>query len=194
MSNPRHLLNNDISIGFNEPTYIKDTTTLINGVDIKTKNKKVKLTAWHKPTPNQVEKYYDSSKNETYNPEKYKQSLFGYGSDTGGYTIMYKGKYIEFGVEKNTSRTENQGIILEIQDDSGLSFTGYKNTLQKNNNYTEMLEAVDAYLKQHGFFVRSIVGTPSVEEDEIVKKFLEYIQKDAIYLESFGIENYQKQV
>jgi hypothetical protein len=194
MSNPRHLLNNDISIGFNEPTYIKDTTTPIDGVEIKTKNTKVKLTAWHKPTPNQVEKYYDSSKNETYNPEKYKQSLFGYGSDTGGYTIMYKGKYIEFGVEKNASRTENQGIILEIQDDSGLSFTGYKNTLQKNNNYKEMLEAVDAYLKQNGFFVRSIVGTPSVEEDEIVKKFLEYIQKDAIYLESFGIENYQKQV
>jgi hypothetical protein len=81
-----------------------------------------------------------------------------------------------------------------MDDDSGLSFTGYKNTLQKNNNYREMLEAVDAFLKENGFFVRSIVGTPSVEEDEIVKKFLEYIQTDAIYLESLGIESYQKQV
>ena len=194
MSNPRHIINNDISMGFNEASYIKNTNTKIDGLEIKTKNTKVKLTAWHKPTPNQVEKYYDFSKNEAYNPEKYKESLFGYGSDTGGYTIMYKGKYIEFGVEKHQCRTENQGIILEIQDDSGLSFTGYKNTLQKNNNYKEMIDAVDEYLKEIGFFVRSIVGTPSVEEDEIVKKFLEYIQKDAIYLESFGIENFQKQV
>ena len=194
MSNPRHILNNDISIGFNEPTYIKDTTTPINGMEIKTKNTKIKLTAWHKPTPNQVEKYYDSSKNEVYNPEKYKESLFGYGSETGGITIMYKGKYIEFGVEKHRSRTESQGVILEIEDDSGLSFTGYKNTLQKNNNYKEMLLAVDEFLKENGFFVRSIVGTPSVEEDEIVKKFLEFIQKDSIYLENFGIESFHKQV
>jgi hypothetical protein len=194
MSNPRHLLNNDISIGFNEPTYIKDTTTPIDKIEIKTKHTKVKLTAWHKPTPNQVEKYFDTSKNKVYNPQTYKDSLFGYGSETGGITIMYRGKYIEFGVEKHASRTENQGIILEMDDDSGLSFTGYKNTLQKNNNYREMLEAVDAFLKENGFFVRSIVGTPSVEEDEIVKKFLEYIQTDSIYLESLGIESYQKQV
>jgi hypothetical protein len=38
MSNPRHLLNNDISIGFNEPTYIKDTTTPIDKIEIKTNN------------------------------------------------------------------------------------------------------------------------------------------------------------
>lgn len=193
-SNPRHLLNNSISIGFNEPTYRKDSTTPIDRVEIKTKHTKVYLTAWHKPTPNQVEKYFDISKNPIYNPQTYKDSLFGYGTETGGITIMYKGKYIEFGVEKHTSRTENQGIILEMDDDSGLSFTGYKNTLQKNNNYREMLDAVNNFLKDNGFFVRSIVGTPSVEEDEIVNKFLEYLQQDEIYLENLGIKNYKKQV
>lgn len=194
MSNPRHIMNNDISIGFNEPTYAKGTTTPIKDIEIKTQNTKVKLTAWHKPTPNQVEKYFDITKDPKYNPERYRDSLFGYGSDTGGITIMYKGKYIQFGVEKHKSRTENQGIIVEIGDDSGVSFTGYKNTLKKNNNYQEMLDAVNEYLSENGFFVRAIVGTPNVEESEIVEKFLEFVKKDSFYKEGLGIIDFDKQV
>jgi hypothetical protein len=194
MSNPRHIMHNDISIGFNEPTYAKGTTTPIKDIEIKTPNTKVKLTAWHKPTPNQVEKYFDLTKDPKYNPERYKDSLFGYGSDTGGITIMYKGKYIQFGVEKHKSRTENQGIIVEISDDSGVTFTGYKNTLKKNNNYQEMLDAVNEYLSENGFFVRAIVGTPNVEENEIVQKFLEFVRKDSFYKEGLGIIDFDKQV
>jgi len=194
MSNPRHILNNDVSIGFNEPTYAKNTTTPIKNIDIITNNTKVKLTAWHKPHPNAVEKYYDITNNPIYDPKKYKNSLFSYGSDTAGITIMYKGKYLEFGLEKHLSRAENQGIIVEIADDSGLSFTSYKNTLQKNNNYREMLAAVKEYLEDNGFFIRAIAGTPNVAEDEIVNKFLDFVKTDSIYKQSFGILDFDKQV
>lgn len=194
MSNPRHILNSDINIGFNEPTYAKNTSSPIKDVVIKTQNTKVKLTAWHKPTPNQVEKYYDKYKDEKYNPIKYKDSLFGYGSDTGGITIMYKGKYIEFGVAQNVSRTENQGIIVEVDEESNLSFTQFKNTLKKNNNYHEMINGVMNYLKENGFFVRAIAGIPNVEEQEIVEKFLEFVKNDSFYKEGLGIKDFDTQV
>jgi hypothetical protein len=194
MSNPRHILNSDINIGFNEPTYMKNTSIPIRDIIIKTKNTKVKLTAFHKPTPNQVEKYYDKYNDPAYNPLKYKDSLFTYGSGTAGITIMYKGKYIEFGVAQHLSRTENQGIIVEIDDESGLSFTGYKNTLKKNNNYHEMIDAVMDYLKNHGFFIRAIVGVPNVAESEIVQKFLDRVKDDTFYQDSLDIVDYDKQV
>ncbi len=194
MSNPRHILNNDISIGFNEPTYKANTSETIKDVIIQTTNTKVKLTAWHKPHPIQVEKYFDLTKDPKYDSDRYKNSVFSYGSDTAGITIMYKGKYLEFGLEKHLSRAENQGIIVEIDDDSGLSFTAFKNTLQKNNNYREMLEAVNAFLHENGFFVRATAGTPNVAEEEIVNKFLDFVKTDSFYKEGLGIIDFDKQV
>lgn len=196
MSNPRHILDADpdIGIGHNEPTYIKHTTNKIENIEIKTNKTCVKLTAWHKPTPNQIERYYEKTKNETYNPEIYKRSVFGYGNDRAGIIVMYKGKLIQFGLEKETSRETDKGILVEITDDSGLKFTQYKNTLVKNNNYTECMEAIAKFLEENGFLIRSLTGTQQVEEKEIVLKFLEFVKRDSIYQKSLGIINFNEQV
>ena len=88
----------------------------------------------------------------------------------------------------------SKGIILEITDDSGLKFTQYKNTLIQDNNYRECLEAVTEFLDNQGFMIRSIAGTSQVSEDEIVSRFLDFVKNDDVYLESFGIINFNKQV
>lgn len=194
MSNHRNIMNIPTNLGHNEPEYESDTKTPIKDIIVKTKNTKVKVTAWHKPTPHQVETHFLETGDPDYDPIAYKNSLFGYGSEKSGIIVMYKGKFIEFGLDKKSSRNQNQGIILEIDDQSGLSFTSYKNTLQRNNNYNEMIDAVDTYLKDHGFFIRSTVGSSSVAEDEIVTEFIKYLKSDIVYLENFNIKDANTQI
>jgi hypothetical protein len=196
MSNPRHILDDDpeIVIGHNEPSYKKSTKQKIENVEIKTPNTSVRLSAWHKPTPQQVERYFEKTKNPIYEPDGYKRSVFGYGHDKSGITVMYKGKLIQFGLEKETSRETDKGILIEITDDSGLKFTQYKNTLVMNNNYRECLEAVREYLWDAGFLIRSLTGTQQVDEKEIVENFIEFAKNDTLYQKSLGIVDFKKQV
>ena len=193
-SNPRHILAADINLGHDEPTYKESTNEKIENIEIKTKNTSVRLTGWHKPTTRQVEEYYELTKDSKYDPQKYKNSVFGFGSENAGIAVLYKGKFIQFGLEKASSRETDKGIILEIDDNSGLRFTQYKNTLVQDVNYRECLDAVMAFLEEQGFMIRSIVGTPQVSEDEIIYKFLDFIRDDEVYLENFGIINFNKQV
>lgn len=196
MSNPRHILDSDpeITIGYNEPSYKKSTKQKIENVEIKTENTLVHLTAWHKPNPQQVERYFDKTKNPLYNPEQYKRSVFGYGHDKSGITVEYKGKLIQFGLEKESSRETDKGILIKITDDSGLKFTQYKNTLVMNNNYKECIEAVKKYLHEAGFLIRSIAGTQQIDEREIVEAFIEFAKNDSLYQKSLGIVDFNKQV
>lgn len=196
MSNPRHILDADpeIGIGHNEPSYRQYTKQKIENIEIKTPNTMVKLTAWHKPTPQQVERYYEKTNDPRYEPVQYKQSVFGYGHEKAGIIVMYKGKLIQFGLEKESGRETDKGILIEITDESGLKFTQYKNTLVQNNNYKECLEAVKQYLRDAGFLVRSITGTQQVEEREIVEHFLEFVKTDKMYRTYLGIVDYDVQV
>lgn len=197
MSNPRHVLDDNLDgiyIGHNEPIYKINSTEKIDGVEIKTKNTCVKLTAWHKPTPRQVELYYEKTKNSLYEPDKYKRSVFGYGFDKAGIIVKYKGKLIQFGLEKETSWESDKGVLIEISDDSGLKFTQYKNTLVMNNNYKECLDAVLTYLHEVGFRIRSLSNTQPIAEKEIVQKFVEHLKNDSIYCHSFNIINVNDQV
>jgi hypothetical protein len=194
MSNPRRILDSDINLGHNEPSYEEGTTKKIENVIIKTKNTECKVTAMHKPTPQQVADYFDKTGDPNYNPSVYKNSVFGYGHEHAGIIVKYKDKLIQFGLEKESSRETDKGVIIEIGDNSGLSFTQYKNTLVKNNNYREMMDAVDEYLRSVGFFTRSRVGTQQVSEIEIVNKFLEYVKNDQIYQKGLGIKDFDSQV
>lgn len=197
MSNPRHVLDDNLDgiyIGYNEPTYKMETTEKIEDVEIKTKNTCVKLTAWHKPTPQQVERYYEKTKNPAYVPEKYKNSVFGYGGDKSGVTVKYKGKLIQFGLAREASWETDKGVLIEITDESGLKFTQYKNTLVMNNNYKECLDAVMEYLETVGFRIRSLKNTQPIAEKEIVEKFVEFLKNDVIYSQHFGIVDFNRQV
>jgi hypothetical protein len=196
MSNPRHILNSnpEINIGHNEPTYKEGTLEKIEKIEIKTANTKVYVTAWHKPTPTQVEKHYEVTKDAKYDPVKYKNSVFGYGAARAGMCVLYKGKFVQLGLERASSRESDKGIIIEIPEDCGLKFTQYKNTFVQDVNYRECLDAVNAFLESNGFMIRSISGTPQVSEDEIVLKFVEFIRNDPIYSQSFGIVNFNEQV
>jgi hypothetical protein len=198
MSNPRHVLDSDPSVGtlgHNECIYIQGTQDKIENIPIVTANISAKLSAWHKPTPAQVEWYHNKTKNSAYEPEQYKNSVFGYGRDRAGITVMYKGKIIAFGLEKESSRETNKGILLEIDDDSGLKFTKYKNTLIQNNNYRECMDEVRKFLEEAGFLIRtSNLKAQAVAEEEIVDKFIEYIRHDKIYKKDFGIVDFDEQV
>lgn len=198
MSNPRHVLDSDPSVGtlgHNECIYVQSTQNKIENMPIVTPNTSVKLNAWHKPTPEQVEWYYAKTNNRVYEPAQYKNSVFGYGKDRAGITVMYKGKIIAFGLEKESSREYNKGILLEIDDNSGLKFTKYKNTLIQNNNYRECMDAVREFLENAGFLIRtSNIKAQAVAEDEIVDKFIEYVRTDKIYKKNFGIIDFDEQV
>ena len=159
MSNPRNIKDTspDIMLGHNEPIYAENTQEKIENREIITYDEsgnistKVYVTAWHKPTPPQVASYYKKTQDEVYNPVKYKNSVFGYGYEKAGITILYKGKYIQFNVDQRSSWEDNRGVIVEINDESGLSFAQYKNSLVPNNKYRECLDAVKKFLKENGF-------------------------------------------
>ena len=202
MSNPRNIKDSspEIMLGHNEPIYAENTKDKIERKEIVTYDErgnlstKVYLTAWHKPTPHQVATYYKKSQDELYNSVKYKNSVFGYGYEKAGMTILYKGKYIQFNVDQRSSWEDNKGVIIEIDDESGLSFTQYKNALVQNNKYHECLAAVKKFLKENGFNIRSLPGTPAVNEREIVDAVISKIKTDSFWADYFGVINPNKQI
>jgi hypothetical protein len=202
MSNPRNIKDDspDIMLGHNEPIYAQNTKNKIERQEIITYDEngnvstKVYVYAWHKPTPAQVALYYKKSQDELYNPIRYKNSVFGYGYDKAGITILYKGKYIQFNVDQRSSWEDNRGVIIEIDDESGISFTQYKNSLVQNNKYRECLDAVTKFLKENGFNIRSLPGTPAVAEYEIVNAWLTKVKTEEFWADYFGITNPNKQI
>ena len=187
MSNPRKVIDVDLKLGENTP--------IVDGKNIPISGYpelRVTLTAWHKPTLDEVRKYYDKTGDETYNPQDYKDSPWFYGRAHSGIALSKRGKILKFGVDKKSSRTERSGIIVDIE---GLKSTMVKTGYEKGIQYDAILHEVNEELIKHKFFRRTKTGTLGRIEEEDQDKFVtDILSKDKLWMDKYGIIDPSKQI
>lgn len=189
MSNPRETLDVDLKLGKNTP--------IVDGKNIPIPGYpelRVTLTAWHKPTLDQVREYYDKTGDETYNPIDYKNSPWIYGRANTGIALSKRGKILKFGVDRKSSRTERSGIIVDIE---GLKSTMVKTGYEKGAQYDAILEEVNNLLKSDAvkFFRRTKAGTSGRTEAEDQDKFVtDILYSDDAWKKKYNIKDPKLQI
>jgi hypothetical protein len=150
------------------------------------------LTAFYKPTPEQVGVQYKMSGDETYNPEKYRMSPWFYGAERSGISLKYRGKILEHNLLKESSRSEKHGIILEIEE--GMDYTALKSGTQKTARWAAIINSARSKLEEINFYVRSRAGLPSLSEDTYLDKFLDKLRNNPTFKKAYDITDPEKQV
>jgi|688.fasta_scaffold169672_2 hypothetical protein len=187
MNNPRDLMPSGNGLGKNTPVLDRFEIQLDEYPEVK-----VKLTAWHKPTLKQVYDWYQKTKDETYNPTIYKESPWAYGSANSGIALSFKGKILDWNIDKKSSRSEDHGILLEIE--GGVESTSLKSGVMDTIQWEAIREAVNDKLNEIGFYVRHLPGTPALAEQDYMDAFYEKLKNHPVYKKSFGIVDFDKQV
>jgi hypothetical protein len=187
MSNPRQLLKGGKGLGTNTPVLDRFEVKVNEFPEVK-----VRLTAWHKPTMKWVHDWYVKTKDETYNPTLYKESPWAYGSANSGIALSFKGKILNWNIDKKSSRSEDHGILLEIED--GVESTSLKSGVMDTVQWDAIREAVNQKLNEIGFYVRHVPGTPALAEKDYMDAFYEKLQTSPLYRKSFGVIDFDKQV
>jgi len=187
MNNPKQLLKNGNGLGANTPVLDKFELQIDEFPEVK-----VKLTAWHKPTIKQVHDWYVKTKDEKYNPIVYKESPWAYGSKNSGIALSYKGKILNWNIDKKSSRSEDHGILLEVE--GGVESTSLKSGVMDTIQWDAIREAVNQKLNEIGFYVRHLPGTPALSEQDYMDAFYEKLEKHPVYRKAYGIVDFGKQV
>lgn len=180
MSRATKIINTKTALGANEPELNRFLLDIPDYPEVR-----AYLTAFYKPTPEQVAEQYASTKDETYNPETYKMSPWFYGSERSGIALKHRGKILEHNLLEKSSRNERHGIILEIEE--GVDYTALKSGTQKTARWAAITDAARAKLEDIGFYVRARAGLPSLAEDTYLDKFLDKLKHSSTYKKAYGI-------
>jgi len=187
MSCATKIINTSTALGANQPELNKFLLEVPEYPEVR-----AYLTAFYKPTPEQVISHYASTGDETYNPESYKMSPWFYGAERSGISLKYRGKILEHSLLKESSRSERHGIILEIEE--GMDYTALKSGTQKTTRWSAIIDAARAKLEDIGFYVRSRAGLPALPEDTYLDKFLDKLRHSSTYKKAYGITNPDVQI
>lgn len=150
------------------------------------------LTAFYKPTPDQVASYYNRTRDETYNPQLYKRSPWFYGSERSGISLKHRGKILEHNLMKESSRNERHGIILEVEE--GMDYTALKSGAQQTVRMAAIMNAAKEKLYDIGFYIRARAGLPAIAEDTYLDKFLNNLRFNPVYKRAYNIIDPDKQI
>lgn len=189
MSDPRHIIDPDINMGANQCTtdpfgnMIKDRKIVGQSGMVN-----CRIDAFNKPTPAQVAEMYKATKDEVYNLVNYNNSVWAYGSKTAGLTVVYKGKVIDYNVEVASRSFEDKGVIVYIDDSSGLSFRQFKGVISKDAAWDELIKAIFEELKRCDFTTRSRSGALTIPEREMYEKIRSTIKASKRDRMFFGLE------
>lgn len=187
MSCSTKIINTNTALGANVPELNKFLLDVPDYPEVR-----AYLSAYYKPTPEQVVVQYNMTGDETYNPEKYKMSPWFYGAERSGISLKYRGKILEHNLLKESSRSEKHGIILEIED--GMDYTALKSGTQKTARWAAIIDAARAKLEDINFYVRSRAGLPSLPEDTYLDKFLDKLRHNPTYRKAYDITDPVKQI
>jgi hypothetical protein len=187
MGNPNRIISAKHLLGENSPTLDRVLLDIPKYPDVR-----AYITCWHKPHPLAVAQYYAETKDETYNPEKYAKSPWYYGDEFSGIALGMRGKVLEWGLDKKSSRSEKHGIHLEVEE--GLDYTALKSGVKSTNKWKAILKAVNEKLTPLGFYIRSTALTPAISEEKYMTKFFESLKNDDTTRIAYGVKDFDKQV
>jgi hypothetical protein len=187
MGNTNRIMSVKHVLGENSPTLNKVLLDIPEYPDVR-----AYLTCWHKPHPLNVAQYYAETKDEVYNPNKYSKSPWYYGQEFSGIALGMKGKVLEWGLDKKSSRSEAHGILLEVEE--GLDYTALKSGVKSTNRWKAILKSVRETLEPIGFYIRSKSQTLAISEEKYMTKFFESLKYDDTTRLAYNVKDFDKQV
>jgi hypothetical protein len=187
MGNIDRIMSVKHAMGENSPTLNKVLLDIPEYPDVR-----AYLTCWHKPHPLNLAQYYAETKDEVYNPDKYSKSPWYYGQQFSGIALGMKGKILEWGLDKKSSRSEAHGILLEVEE--GLDYTALKSGVRNTNRWKAILKSVRDELEPIGFYIRNKSRTLAISEEKYMTKFFESLKYDDTARLAYNVKDFDKQV
>lgn len=186
------MLDADLLLGKNKPELDRVPVDLS---DYDYPEMKLSLTCGYKPTLDQVTKWYIITGDETYNPNRYEMSPYGYGTKKGGINLSLDGgKTFSFNLKPKSSRESAHYIRIDVEESDRDFFSALKSGTPDDQRFEDILAAVDKQLNDIHFYTRSRSGIPSTPENEHIERFEYLCDTDPEFQKLYGIIDPAKQV